>query len=48
MVGLVLRTASLAQARSALAAGGVAAQEQEGRLLVAAADAFGLALGFVE
>jgi hypothetical protein len=48
MVGLVLRTASLAQARSALAAGGVAAQEQESRLLVAAADAFGLALGFVE
>jgi hypothetical protein len=48
MVGLVLRTASLAQARSALAAGGVTAQEQAGRLLVAAADTFGLALGFVE
>ncbi|MBO1076729.1 VOC family protein [Roseomonas marmotae] len=48
MVGLILRTASLTQAKAALAAGGVPAREEAGRLLVAAPDAFGLALGFVE
>jgi hypothetical protein len=48
MVGLVLRTASLTQAREALSKGGVPAREEAGRLLVAAPDAFGLAMGFVE
>jgi hypothetical protein len=48
MVGLVLRTTSRERARAALSAGGVPAQEFQGRLLVPAAEAFGLALGFVE
>jgi hypothetical protein len=48
MVGLVLRTSSLAQARAALQAGGVPAREEGRRLMVSAADSFGLALGFVE
>ncbi|MFC7551645.1 hypothetical protein ACFQU7_03985 [Pseudoroseomonas wenyumeiae] len=48
MVGLVLRTSSLAQARAALQAGGVPVREEAGRLLVSAKDSFGLALGFVE
>lgn len=47
MVGLVLRTASLDQARTALTAAGTPFQEESGRLLVSAGDAAGLALGFV-
>ncbi|MCQ4160552.1 VOC family protein [Roseomonas sp. GC11] len=47
MVALTLR-ASLATARAALQAGGITPLEQPGRLVVPAAQAFGLALAFVE
>jgi hypothetical protein len=48
MVGLVLRTSSLAKARTALEAGSVPVRAEIGRLLVDAADACGLAMGFIE
>ena len=47
MVGLVLRTASLSQAREALSGGAVPFMDEGNRLLVAPASACGLALGFV-
>jgi catechol 2,3-dioxygenase-like lactoylglutathione lyase family enzyme len=46
MVALVFRTASLAKARAALAAGGIPAPDFEAGVLVSAGDAFGVALGF--
>jgi hypothetical protein len=48
MVALVLRTSSLAKAKAALEAGKVPFKAETGRLLVAAPETFGLALGFVE
>ncbi|MDB5370834.1 MAG: hypothetical protein JWP20_2392 [Roseomonas sp.] len=48
MAALVLRTAALVQTRATLQASAVPVREAGGMLLVAAPDAFGLALGFVE
>lgn len=47
-VALVLRTASLARARAALAAGNVQPVEHNGLTIVPASQAYGVALAFVE
>lgn len=48
MAALTLRTRSLDSTASALARGGIAARRESGRIIVPAADAFGVALEFRE